>query len=116
RDGLADVPHLVLPEATPRSDPSWFGFVLTIDPEAPFSRAETVDFLESRKIGTRRLFAGNLTRHPAYIGQPQRVVGELTNSDLITDQTFWIGVYPALTDEMIDYVVASIREFVQARG
>ncbi|MFJ1785529.1 lipopolysaccharide biosynthesis protein RfbH [Streptomyces anulatus] len=116
RDGLADVPHLVLPEATPRSDPSWFGFVLTIDPDAPFSRAETVDFLESRKIGTRRLFAGNLTRHPAYIGQPQRVVGELTNSDLITDQTFWIGVYPALTDEMIDYVVASIREFVQARG
>ncbi|MFE3647476.1 lipopolysaccharide biosynthesis protein RfbH [Streptomyces sp. NPDC059152] len=113
REALDDVPHLLLPQATPRSDPSWFGFVITIDPDAPFSRAELVDFLEGRKIGTRRLFAGNLTRHPAYIGQPQRVVGELTNSDLITEHTFWIGVYPALTDEMLDYVITSIREFVK---
>ncbi|MFE4017450.1 lipopolysaccharide biosynthesis protein RfbH [Streptomyces sp. NPDC059101] len=113
REALDDVPHLLLPQATPRSDPSWFGFVITIDPDAPFSRAELVDFLESRKIGTRRLFAGNLTRHPAYIGQPQRVVGELTNSDLITEHTFWIGVYPALTDEMLDYVITSIKEFVK---
>ncbi|MDX3691349.1 lipopolysaccharide biosynthesis protein RfbH [Streptomyces europaeiscabiei] len=116
RDGLQDVPHLLLPEATPRSDPSWFGFILTVDPEAPFSRAELVDYLESRKIGTRRLFAGNLTRHPAYIGQPQRVIGELTNSDIITEQTFWVGVYPALTDEMIDYVVTSVRDFIRDRG
>jgi CDP-6-deoxy-D-xylo-4-hexulose-3-dehydrase len=116
RDGLQDVPHLLLPEATPRSDPSWFGFILTVDPGAPFSRAELVDHLENRKIGTRRLFAGNLTRHPAYIGQPQRVVGELVNSDVITEQTFWVGVYPALTDEMIDYVVTSIRDFVRDRG
>ncbi|MER7986110.1 lipopolysaccharide biosynthesis protein RfbH [Streptomyces noursei] len=116
REGLDDVPHLLLPEATPRSDPSWFGFVITIDPDAPFRRAELVDFLEGRKIGTRRLFAGNLTRHPAYIGQPQRVVGELTNSDLITEHTFWIGVYPALTDEMLDYVIASIREFVKTHS
>ncbi|MFF0627932.1 lipopolysaccharide biosynthesis protein RfbH [Streptomyces sp. CB02959] len=113
REALDDVPHLLLPQATPRSDPSWFGFVITIDPDAPFSRAELVDFLEGRKIGTRRLFAGNLTRHPAYIGQPQRVVGELTNSDLITEHTFWIGVYPALTDEMLDYVITSIKEFVK---
>ncbi|MFE7301714.1 lipopolysaccharide biosynthesis protein RfbH [Streptomyces sp. NPDC057579] len=113
REALDDVPHLLLPQATPRSDPSWFGFVITIDPDAPFSRAELVDFLEGRKIGTRRLFAGNLTRHPAYIGQPQRVVGELANSDLITEHTFWIGVYPALTDEMLDYVITSIREFVK---
>ncbi|MFM9593811.1 lipopolysaccharide biosynthesis protein RfbH [Streptomyces scabiei] len=116
RDGLQDVPHLLLPEATPRSDPSWFGFILTVDPEAPFSRAELVDHLENRKIGTRRLFAGNLTRHPAYIGQPQRIVGELANSDVITEQTFWVGVYPALTDEMIDYVVTSIRDFIRDRG
>ncbi|MEU9033155.1 lipopolysaccharide biosynthesis protein RfbH [Streptomyces sp. NPDC048383] len=112
RDGLDGVPHLILPEATPRSDPSWFGFAITVDPEAPYSRAALVDFLEDRKIGTRRLFAGNLTRHPAYIGQPHRVVGDLTNSDIITDQTFWIGVYPALTDEMLDYVIASVKEFV----
>lgn len=115
RDGLQDVPHLLLPEATPNSDPSWFGFVLTVAPDAPFTRAALVDFLESRKIGTRRLFAGNLTRHPAYIDQPHRVVGDLTNSDIITEQTFWVGVYPGLTDEMLDYVIASVKEFVEAR-
>ncbi|OKI61980.1 lipopolysaccharide biosynthesis protein RfbH [Streptomyces sp. MJM1172] len=116
RDGLEGVPGLLLPEAAPRSDPSWFGFVLTVDPEAPYGRAELVAFLEDRKIGTRRLFGGNLTRHPAYAGQPHRVVGELTNSDIITEHTFWIGVYPALTDEMLDYVIASVKEFVAARG
>lgn len=116
RDGLQDVPHLLLPEATPGSDPSWFGFVLTVTPGAPFTRAALVDFLESRKIGTRRLFAGNLTRHPAYINKPYRVVGDLANSDVITEQSFWIGVYPALTDEMLDYVIASVKEFVKAQG
>ncbi|ULR51520.1 lipopolysaccharide biosynthesis protein RfbH [Streptomyces deccanensis] len=115
REGLDGVPHLLLPEATDRSDPSWFGFVITVDPEAPFHRAELVQFLEDRKIGTRRLFAGNLTRHPAYIDQPHRVVGDLANSDIITDQTFWVGVYPGLTDEMLDYVVSSVRTFVASR-
>ncbi|GAA2062655.1 MULTISPECIES: lipopolysaccharide biosynthesis protein RfbH [Streptomyces] len=116
REGLDGVPGLLLPEATPRSEPSWFGFAITVDPGAPFGRAALVDFLEDRRIGTRRLFAGNLTRHPAYIDQPHRVVGELTNSDIITEHTFWIGVYPALTDEMLDYVTASIKEFVAAHG
>ncbi|WP_422733254.1 lipopolysaccharide biosynthesis protein RfbH [Micromonospora sp. WMMD558] len=116
RDGLDGVPHLLLPEATPRSDPSWYGFVITVVPGAPFTVPELVDFLEERKIGTRRLFAGNLTRHPAYAGQPYRVVGELTNSDIVTSQTFHVGVYPGLTDEMIDYVVSSIREFVKTYG
>ncbi|WP_030769024.1 MULTISPECIES: lipopolysaccharide biosynthesis protein RfbH [unclassified Streptomyces] len=116
REGLQDVPHLILPQATPGSDPSWFGFVLTVDPDAPFSRAALVDFLESRKIGTRRLFAGNLTRHPAYIDQPHRIVGDLTNSDIITEHTFWVGVYPGLTDEMIDYIAESVREFVKANS
>ncbi|MGO4460777.1 lipopolysaccharide biosynthesis protein RfbH [Streptomyces sp. M-16] len=116
RDGLDGLPYLILPEATPRSDPSWFGFALTVDPQAPYTRAALVDFLEGRKIGTRRLFAGNLTRHPAYIGEPHRIVGDLTNSDIITDQTFWIGVYPALTDEMLDYVIASVKEFVGGRS
>lgn len=112
REGLDGVAHLILPEPTPKSDPSWFGFVITVRPDAPFSRAALTDFLESRRIGTRRLFAGNLTRQPAYIGLPHRVVGSLTNSDIITEQTFWVGVYPGLTDEMIDYVVASVKEFV----
>jgi NDP-hexose-3,4-dehydratase len=116
RESLDGVPWLILPEATPRSDPSWFGFVVTVDPEAPFHRAALVDFLESRKIGTRRLFAGNLTRQPAYVDQPHRVSGSLENSDLVTEHTFWVGVYPGLTEEMIDYIASSMKEFVGAHG
>ena len=116
RDGLDGVPGLILPEPTPNADPSWFGFVLTVAPDAGFTRRDLVSFLESRRIGTRNLFAGNLTRHPGYIGREYRVVGELTNSDIITEHTFWIGVYPGLTTEMIDYMVASVREFVAGRG
>ncbi|MCK1798584.1 lipopolysaccharide biosynthesis protein RfbH [Streptomyces sp. XM4193] len=111
RDGLDGVPHILLPEATPDSEPSWFGFVMTVAEDAPFTCGELTAFLESRKIGTRRLFAGNLTRQPAYRNQPHRVVGDLTNSDVVTERTFWTGVYPGLTDEMTDYVIASVREF-----
>ncbi len=111
RDGLAGVPGLLLPEATPGSDPSWFGFVITVLPDAGFTRRGLVNFLEERQIGTRRLFGGNITRHPAYDGVDYRVVGELTNCDVITEHTFWIGVYPGLTNEMVDYVVDSITEF-----
>ncbi|MFE2096615.1 MULTISPECIES: lipopolysaccharide biosynthesis protein RfbH [unclassified Streptomyces] len=111
RDGLAGIPGLLLPEAAPDSDPSWFGFAITVLPEAPFGRRELIDFLESRQIGTRLLFAGNLTRHPAYQDRNFRVVGDLANSDIVTERTFWVGVYPGLTEEMIDYVVTSIRQF-----
>ncbi|MER7959995.1 lipopolysaccharide biosynthesis protein RfbH [Streptomyces sp. NPDC096030] len=116
REGLDGVPHLLLPEPTPGSDPSWFGFVITVDEDAPFSRAELVHHLEDRKIGTRRLFAGNLTRHPAYLDRPHRVVGDLVNSDIVTDRTFWVGVYPGLTEPMLDYVIATVKKFVEARG
>ncbi|QKW21686.1 lipopolysaccharide biosynthesis protein RfbH [Kitasatospora sp. NA04385] len=112
REGLDGVPGLLLPEPTQKSDPSWFGFVITVKPDAPFTRAALVDFLEGRKIGTRRLFAGNLTRQPAYIGRPHRIVGDLTNSDIITEHTFWVGVYPGLSDAQLDYIVESVREFV----
>ncbi|GAA2343500.1 lipopolysaccharide biosynthesis protein RfbH [Streptomyces kunmingensis] len=112
REGLDGLPGLLLPEATPGSDPSWFGFVITLTDDAPFSRLELVDFLNSRRIGTRLLFAGNLLRHPAYRTVDHRVGGELTNSDIITERTFWIGVYPGITTEMTDYMTASIREFV----
>lgn len=110
-DGL---PGLRLPEPTPDSDPSWFGFVLTVSPDAPYTHRELVAYLESRRIATRRLFGGNLTRHPAYQGRTYRVSGELTTSDLVTERTFWIGVYPGITIEMVDYVAATIREFVTA--
>ncbi|WP_326658216.1 lipopolysaccharide biosynthesis protein RfbH [Streptomyces sp. NBC_00385] len=115
RDALDGVPHLILPRATPGSDPSWFGFIITVDPDAPFGRRELVAFLEARRIGTRLLFAGNLTRHPAYDGRPHRISGDLRNSDIVTEQSFWVGVYPGLTEEMLDYVAASVREFVEAR-
>ncbi|MDN3250088.1 MULTISPECIES: lipopolysaccharide biosynthesis protein RfbH [unclassified Streptomyces] len=116
RTALDGLPGLLLPEATSGSDPSWFGFVLTVLPYAPFTRQELVAFLEQRRIGTRRLFGGNLTRHPAYIGRDHRVSGELTNTDVITEHTFWVGVYPGLSIEMIDYVAESVTEFVHNRA
>ncbi|CAM3350539.1 lipopolysaccharide biosynthesis protein RfbH [Kibdelosporangium persicum] len=115
REGLDGLPWLLLPSATPDSDPSWFGFVVTLEQDAPFTRAEIVNFLESRRIGTRLLFAGNLTRHPAYLNQPFRVSGELTNSDIVTERTFWVGVYPGITAEMTDYVIESFRDFISKR-
>jgi CDP-6-deoxy-D-xylo-4-hexulose-3-dehydrase len=113
--GLSGVDGLLLPKATPRSDPSWFGFALTVLPGAGFTRSELTAYLESRKIGTRLLFAGNLTRQPAYRNREFRVAGPLTNSDIVTENTFWIGVYPGITDQMVDYMVRSIREFVAQR-
>ena len=106
---------LILPEATPNSNPSWFGFAITIRPGAPFSRLELVQHIEGRRIGTRLLFGGNLMRQPAYIGMPHRVVGPLTNADIITDNTFWLGVYPGLTDEMVDFMIATVAEFIESK-
>ena len=106
---------LILPETTPKSNPSWFGFAITIRPGAPFSRLELVQHIESRRIGTRLLFGGNLMRQPAYINMPHRVVGPLTNADIITDNTFWLGVYPGLTDEMVDFMIATVAEFIETK-
>ena len=106
---------LILPETTPKSNPSWFGFAITIRPGAPFSRLELVQHIESRRIGTRLLFGGNLMRQPAYINMPHRVVGPLTNADIITDNTFWLGVYPGLTDEMVDFMIATVAEFIESK-
>jgi len=83
--------------------------------EAPFERLEVVRHLESRRIGTRQLFGGNLLRQPAYLNLPMRVVGDLKNADIIANSTFWIGVYPGLTDEMIDFMIATMHEFVDSR-
>ncbi|MGA5417885.1 lipopolysaccharide biosynthesis protein RfbH [Streptomyces pseudogriseolus] len=112
REGLDGLPHLVLPEATKGSDPSWFGFAITVHPDAPFPPGALIDHLESSKVATRRFFAGNLTRHPAYEGREFRVSGPLTNSDITTERTFWIGVYPGLTDEMIDHSITTVSEYV----
>ena len=108
---LADV--FVLPDATPGSEPSWFGFPLSVRPTAKFTRRDLVRHLDERGIGTRQLFGGNLLRQPAYHGKPQRVAGDLPGADYIMRHTLWLGVYPGLTDAHIDHVVATIRTFAQ---
>ncbi|MGA6984717.1 MAG: lipopolysaccharide biosynthesis protein RfbH [Terriglobales bacterium] len=102
--------HFVLPEATANSDPSWFGFPLLVRETAPFSRNALIDFLYAKKIATRQLFGGNLVRQPAYAEAKYRVVGDLRMSDRVMNQAFWIGVYPGLTQPMLDYVLETINE------
>jgi CDP-6-deoxy-D-xylo-4-hexulose-3-dehydrase len=102
---------LLLPEPTPLSDPSWFGFPITVRRNAPFTRSEITGQLEARLVATRLLFGGNLMRQPAYNSITKRIVGELNNSDAVMNQTFWIGVYPGLSSEMIDYVIAEFGTF-----
>jgi len=117
RDRLKSMEEFfILPEATPNSDPSWFGFVLTIREGAPFDRTDLIRHLEARKIGTRLLFGGNLLRQPAYESSPRRVVGTLDQTDVVMNQTFWVGVYPGLTEEMIAFIGDSIETFVSARA
>ena len=108
--------HLILPEATPHSDPSWFGFPITVRESAPISRNDLVRALEMQKIGTRLLFGGNLLRQPAYKDIPHRKIGNLETADRIMNQTFWVGVYPGLTKAMLDHIVSSVAQAVEARG
>jgi CDP-6-deoxy-D-xylo-4-hexulose-3-dehydrase len=103
---------IILPEPTPRSEPSWFGFPIAIRSDAPFSRDGLLHYLKQRNIGTRLLFGGNLIHQPAYKDMPYRKVGQLTNSDFVMNQVFWVGVYPGLTKTMIDYLLDSIKNYV----
>jgi len=111
---LTDVDGLILPRATPKSDPAWFGYPITLDPKHPAERSDLMRFLESRKIGTRLIFAGNLLKQPAYRGVDFRVIGDLTNTDIVMNRSFWVGVYPGLTEPMLDYVADSITEFMSS--
>jgi CDP-6-deoxy-D-xylo-4-hexulose-3-dehydrase len=104
--------YLLLPEATPGSDPSWFGFPIGVRESAPFMREDLIRALDAKKIGTRLLFAGNLLRQPAYEGCEYRVIGDLPNTDFVMNNVFWIGVYPALTRPMLDYVAETIHAFI----
>lgn len=106
---------LDLPQATPGSDPSWFGFLLTLKPESGIRRVDMLNYLDQHKIGTRLLFAGNLTRQPYMAGRQFRVSGELRNTDLVMNQSFWIGVYPGLTEQMLDYACTQIETFLGLR-
>ena len=110
-EGLED--RLILPEAAPNSRPSWFGFLITC--KEGTDRNKVVQYVESRSVQTRMLFAGNLIKHPCFDemraeGKGYRVVGDLTNTDRIMRDTFWVGVYPGMNDEMIDYMAKTIRE------
>ncbi len=114
--GLAELGDLfILPEATAGTEPSWFGFLMTVRDDAPFTRDDLVQHLNANRIGTRLLFAGNLTRQPYMIGRDFRVHGDLTNSDKAMRDAFWIGLYPGLSPEHIGYMIETIRAFSRAR-
>ncbi len=106
--GLED--QIILPRAVANSDPSWFGFAITVRKNAGKSRNDIVKELNDRKIATRLLFGGNLLRQPAFVGTPRRIVGELLNTDIVMKDTFWIGVWPGLSIEMLDYVIKNLKE------
>ncbi|WP_198120624.1 lipopolysaccharide biosynthesis protein RfbH [Massilia rhizosphaerae] len=109
---LASVEQFLhLPEATPNSEPSWFGFPLILKTSAGVKRADLINFLEECKIGTRLLFAGNLTKQPYMAGRNFRVSGDLINSDVVMNQTFWLGTFPALGQEQLDYIADKLEEF-----
>ena len=103
---------LILPQVTENSDPSWFGFPITLRDTSGVTRNDLVKYLDQEKVGTRLLFAGNLTRQPYMIGRAFRVSGDLNNSDVVMNNTFWIGLQPALTEEMLDYSVQKIETFL----
>lgn len=109
---FSDVPDFILPEATAKSEPSWFGFPITIHPESRLQRKNLIRRLDELKIGTRLLFAGNLLKQPAYRAIDHRVVGALDTTDLVMTNTFWLGVYPGLTAPMLEFVSEVIHEYI----
>ena len=117
REGLEGMEEFfVLPEATPGSEPSWFGFPIAVRPGAPFSRNDVIGYLEARRIGTRLLFGGNLARQPAYASVPHRIVGPLTQTDFVMNNVFWVGVYPGITPAMLEYLLTNLRQLPAALG
>ena len=119
-DGLKDIKELILVKTQPNSEPSWFGFMMTVADGAKFSRNELSEHLEKAGIQTRNLFAGNMIRHPLFaelkLGEDYKISGELKNTDKIMNDSFWVGVYPGMSDEKIEYIIKVIKEFISAKS
>jgi len=109
--GLEDC--LILPAPTPGTEPSWFGFPITLRADAPITRDRLVQRLNERRIGTRLLFGGNLVRQPYMKGRDYRISGSLANADIVVDRTFWVGLYPGLGEAHLDYMIETIAELVR---
>ena len=107
--------YFLLPRPTPDSEPSWFGFPLLVKKEAPFKRSDIVNYLEEKRIATRMLFGGNLTKQPAYKNIKCRTIGPLTNTDAVMNNLFWVGVYPGITEEKLCYMTKTIQEFFRKK-
>jgi CDP-6-deoxy-D-xylo-4-hexulose-3-dehydrase len=105
--------YLILPHATQYSDPSWFGFPIIVRSDAPFSRDDLVHYLEEHRIATRMLFGGNLLKQPAYSDMKYRLVGSLENTDIVMNNLFWIGVYPGISQDKIDYIISTFNIFFE---
>lgn len=118
-EGLKDLDQLILVETQPNSDPSWFGFMITLSDSASFTRNELVEYLESNKIQTRNLFAGNMIKHPMFdnmvLDKDYRIIGDLKVTDKIMNDSFWIGLYPGMGEEAIDYMIKNIKNFIKLK-
>lgn len=119
-DGLKDIKELILVKAQPHSEPSWFGFMMTVADGAKFNRNELSEHLEKAGVQTRNLFAGNMIKHPLFadlkLGVDYKILGELKNTDKIMNDSFWVGVYPGMSDEKIEYIIKVIKEFISAKS
>ena len=105
--------YFILPQAHPKADPSWYGFLLTIKNNKKINRNELLIYLNSKKILTRLLFAGNLTKQPGYMNKKHKIVGDLKNTDKIMSDTFWVGVWPGLNKKHLDYIVEEIKKYIE---
>lgn len=118
-EGLKNLDQLILVETQPNSDPSWFGFMITLSDSANFTRNELVEYLEANKIQTRNLFAGNMIKHPMFdnmvLNKDYRVIGDLKITDKIMNDSFWIGLYPGMDDEVIDYMIKNVKNFIKLK-